>query len=539
MTVVVFNLFYLTHLLVGRGLILFLNNNFKYSLELNDLKISKLTSYPVIAIFFVGNLSFIANFFIPVEVFIPYLFGIAIFLILYNFKEKIKIQYSLQPIITIIISSILSISTFGMRLHYDMGLYHLVNQTWIRENKIVFGLQNLHNRLGFSSIQEYISSVYWYEDNYVFLHFINLVFFVFFFLYLYETIFVYDSNFLKNSSIIIVLYCLMDNFGVNGGGNGFVAIQTIGKPDSNFAVIYFITSLLILNELKNKKFSYSKLSIFLYLTFFAIQLRISGVILFVLIIFYFLNGNKNIVNIIKTNKLLLVISSLWLSKNVITSGCALFPVKYTCFTSLSWYSQELVDLSVAQSKGFYKSIDFNNLQNWLSTWLNTGFNRQITYNFFISFIVIFLLWQFFSIKKITNQNINSPLFIFLTLGILLWLTNSPGLRFAYALYMLCFIPLSLNRDIKNGMKYFIFIFFTISILLFPRLYSYQYFINNYSEFTNINLPVEEVKVNQLNWGVSPIGGNQCWSYKKCSSSNKGYEPLIKYNYYFFYSLENR
>ena len=46
----------------------------------------------------------------------------------------------------------------------------------------------------------------------------------------------------------------MDNFGVNGGGNGFVAIQTIGKPDSNFAVIYFITSLLILNELKNKNF---------------------------------------------------------------------------------------------------------------------------------------------------------------------------------------------------------------------------------------------------------------------------------------------
>ena len=88
MTVVVFNLFYLTHLLVGRGLILFLNNNFKYSLKLNDLKISKLTSYPVIAIFFVGNLSFIANFFIPVEVFIPYLFGIAIFLILYNFKEN-------------------------------------------------------------------------------------------------------------------------------------------------------------------------------------------------------------------------------------------------------------------------------------------------------------------------------------------------------------------------------------------------------------------------------------------------------------------
>ena len=39
MTVVVFNLFYLTHLLVGRGLILFLNNNFKYSLELNDLKL--------------------------------------------------------------------------------------------------------------------------------------------------------------------------------------------------------------------------------------------------------------------------------------------------------------------------------------------------------------------------------------------------------------------------------------------------------------------------------------------------------------------
>jgi len=543
MTVIVFNLFYLVHMLIGRGLVLFLKNKLKFKVEFNNLQISEFNIYPIVAIFLFGNLSFIANFFVPVLDIIPYLIGIAIFFIIYNLKEKVTFQYPLQPIVTIIISSILSISTFGMRLHYDMGLYHLVNQTWIRENKIVFGIQNLHNRLGFSSIQEYISSIYWYGGNYVFLHFLNLIFFVFFFIYLYETIFIYKSKFLQNSSIIILLYCFMDNFGVNGGGNGFVAIQTIGKSDSSFAVIYFITSLLILNELKNKNFSYSMLSIFLYMTFFAIQFRVSGVVLLVLIFFYFFNDkNINFLNIFKTNKTLLSISFLWLIKNIIISGCAFFPIKYTCVTSLNWYSKELVDLSVEQSRGFYKAIDFKNLQDWFSIWLNTGFNRQITYNFLISILLIFLIRLFITIKNIDNQKISLSFFIFLILGVLLWLTNSPGLRFAYALYMLCFIPLSFNREIRGDVKYlkvFILMLFSISILLFPRLYSYQHFLNNYSELTSVNIPVDSVEVNQLNWGVSPINGDQCWNYKECSSSNKGIQPLIKYDYYFFYSLENK
>ena len=38
MTVIVFNLFYLVHLLIGRGLVLFLKNKLKFKVEFNNLR---------------------------------------------------------------------------------------------------------------------------------------------------------------------------------------------------------------------------------------------------------------------------------------------------------------------------------------------------------------------------------------------------------------------------------------------------------------------------------------------------------------------
>ena len=83
-----------------------------------------------------------------------------------------------------------------MRLHYDMGLYHLVNQTWIRENKIVFGIQNLHNRLGFQ-VSKNTFHPFTGMEVITFFTFYKSYFFVFFFIYLYETIFIYKSKFLQ------------------------------------------------------------------------------------------------------------------------------------------------------------------------------------------------------------------------------------------------------------------------------------------------------------------------------------------------------
>ena len=48
---------------------------------------------------------------------------------------------------------------------YDAGLYHVTHQKIIREEKIVFGIANLHNVLGFASFYEYLSAPLWVGNN--------------------------------------------------------------------------------------------------------------------------------------------------------------------------------------------------------------------------------------------------------------------------------------------------------------------------------------------------------------------------------------
>ena len=149
----------------------------------------------------------------------------------------------------------LSISTYGTGFHGDAAGYHLNAQLWLREEPIVFGISNITWTYGYQSIFEYISSLFWIENNYVFLHFINVIFMILFFTFLSNNLFQRENNFLFFSSLFILGFGILDNLGVDGGKNGFVAFQSIGKFDMSFSIIFFITSLLIFDSLKRNKFT--------------------------------------------------------------------------------------------------------------------------------------------------------------------------------------------------------------------------------------------------------------------------------------------
>ena len=70
---------------------------------------------------------------------------------------------------------------------------------------------------------------------------------------------------------------------------------------------------------------------------------------------------------------------LWLIKNIIISGCAVYPLKISCFENLSWIDkQEIIDVSTqgeAWSKAWPDRIDknitveeFNKDFNWITAW---------------------------------------------------------------------------------------------------------------------------------------------------------------------------
>ena len=78
---------------------------------------------------------------------------------------------------------------------------------------------------------------------------------------------------MKNSSFILLIFSILDNFGVDGGRNGFLYVQSVGNLDVSLAVLYLITSTLIFNSLINGDFLNTDLKTFLVLSLLLFQLK--------------------------------------------------------------------------------------------------------------------------------------------------------------------------------------------------------------------------------------------------------------------------
>jgi len=465
-----------------------------------------------------------------------------IFILLIFFYGFIKAPQSIDYLFlikNIFIPGILSISIYGSRLHYDAGAYHLNNQLWIRENNIVIGLSNVIQNYGFSSISEYLSSLLWFSDNFVFIFFFNLVFFTIYFNFLFENLFEKTSIFLRNSSIVLVFYSFLDNFGFNGGGNGTLYFQTISKPDMPMAVIFIITTLLIFNSIKSYEFETRNLYFYFYLIFFAIQIKLFAVYLVfpLLIYIYFFKRHKNlyIKKIIFDNKLLTIFILSWLIKNILVSGCLFYPVEVTCFPTLSWYE-------AGDAEEFRQNISIIFTQSYFEKWFKNEINLQVYINFLGSLISISIL-NLVVFKK--NKNIGKFDLLFLLFLILIaagWIFTSPKPRWGVSIFSLFIAYTSIFfYNIRINKKLFFVILsvcFSLSLILTPRFYSYQYFLNNLN-MTYINYSVKAPKIeyvkNSYGWGVHPEGNDiRCWVKLNCMFIDKNVKPEKLYGFTIFY-----
>ena len=106
-----------------------------------------------------------------------------------------------------------------------------------------------------SSIYEYISAILWFDDIFLFLHYLNLIFIQFFFVSISENIISSKNNLLKNGSVLLLLFSILDNFGLGGGRNGFIYIQGIGKQDIPVAILFYFLSLMMISFIMTKKIS--------------------------------------------------------------------------------------------------------------------------------------------------------------------------------------------------------------------------------------------------------------------------------------------
>lgn len=114
----------------------------------------------------VSSVSLLLNFFTPLSPLINSI--LYVFLIIVTFKFKKKNILNKQSISFLLISSFVTflLIIYSTINRPDGGLYHLPYTSIINENKIIFGLSNMHFRFGHISILQYLSAI---NNNYLFL----------------------------------------------------------------------------------------------------------------------------------------------------------------------------------------------------------------------------------------------------------------------------------------------------------------------------------------------------------------------------------
>jgi hypothetical protein len=434
-----------------------------------------------IGVILISIISLILNFFTSLTPLINSILYSSIIIILVIKKRFI---FKKEKLSFLLISSVI---TFFLIIYStvnrpDAGLYHLPYISIINENKIIFGLSNIHSRFGHVSILQYLSAV---NNNHLFLEngiSIPLGSIIsFFYLYFFYDIWIVfkkkeTPNLSNFFSLFILIYIAFKIARYSEFGNDAIA---------HLSFFYLISCLLKSNI---KIIDFNKILLISVFTF--INKPTLGLIFIIPIAVFFLQNSlklKKIFYLLFSLPIFLLL--LWLIKNIIISGCAIYPVKITCIENLPWTNiQQIVDANIeseAWSKAWPDRInknitmeEFNKNFNWIYSWSNKHLKHILS--ILIPYVaVLFLIISYIHLKfknAIVKQDKD------LKVGFLLCLIVSglgtfsffflfPLYRYGYS-YIITFVSLLFIFIIKNKISIkeniiifrFIFIFCFIIII---------------------------------------------------------------------------
>lgn len=539
MNILFFILFYFYFFLLGRGLIIILNKFKKKVIFDDSTKIfdtSILIFYPIIGMIAFSNSLFILHFFFPLNnLFV--LVSIT-FIIFFNFFSPPRVkQNAWIYIFTLINCCILSISTYDINFQYDAGYYHLNYQNWMREFKLIFGLNNLNGAFGTSSIIDYIAAPLWIGDNLILLHYISILFIVFLINFLTYHIIFSKNTYLYFSSIFLAVYGLMDNFGVGGGRNGFFTIHGIIKPDISSGIMFYLSCVLLTYTLIKKTITQKEIIFLNFILIFSYQLKISSALLLGFFLYVIIKLKQFHLRSLLTTNLVLII---WSIKNILLTSCLVYPVNFTCLNS-PWYSEQSIQGLKEVTGSFNNSYVFgNSFTLWFNNWISIDLNKITMSNFLFSIsLIIFMKILFVNKKNNSSYKIYLlPLFFILS-NIFIWITGAAHPRFIYGLFAyIVTVPFINSQNLKikiiTTYKNFMFIMLLIfTTLLIPRLNSYKAFYQDPLKTSTIQVPVVEYQNINEDW-VMPLIGDQCWINIDCIP----YDKYISEQRYFTYKSFN-
>jgi len=448
-------------------------------------------SEKIIAGFFFINFFFLTvNFFLPTQnFFIFIIFFLFLFFSIVKFFFLIKKNFKFFFIIALIFSPLSIYIDPG----FDAGLYHLPFQKNLQDQNIHFGIANAHNRYGLTGITNYFNSFLWSKS------FANIL--------------------SSNQSILFLIFFLIikDNINLNKGYLNIYIICAIfifpmwyryaplqyGTVDVIFSVFIFIHFLYLLKLIYidfNKHNNFAEIFyIFLLCTSFAFAIKPTGSILIINLIIVFLFLYKKIFSSFKElffgNFIFIIFFTIWSIRNLIISGCIIYPVIYSCF-SFNWFDLKdtldtneaiknwnnfFINLLIDNISKIYKSfiIFFVSILIFLLLILKFNFNPILIFfkkNIFLTFSILFIL---FSILTLYLNDLKLLVYLLEQKKLdqfFLILKNEFIYFLFFNLVSLFFLFLNFDKKFKPYLKNKISFKFFLPLILFLVLFFFWFLI---------------------------------------------------------------
>ena len=427
----------------------------------------------------IGFLALFINFFLPLSLLVNNF--IFIIIIYFGYKNKFFDQNKKKLVESIFYVTLLAYIFFiySNVNSPDALLYHLPYSKMINEHKIVIGASNLHSRFGHISIFQYISS--FFVNNFfstsgllIPVSLLTSFFFIFIYKKFAENFKNIETRMNSYLTFLILIFSLYSFNRYSGWGN-----------DAQVHIYYLLSVIYLLDYSKNK-YSLSIFKKISLICLFAFLIKPFYIISLIVPFLIYISLKKKII-ILKsrffTFSFLFII--LWFLKNILISGCLIYPLTATCNSNLSWFNSETKLESQngeAWAKDWVNRLD-KNLNHeeyikdlkWVSVWSKNHLlivkEKLMPVIVFILFNILFLYFTkcLSNKKKQDNNKFFLLLLLVNFLGVLIWFLKFPIYRygssyiFTFILFVFYFIFvkfINLNRLIR--FKYI----FTLCICIF-------------------------------------------------------------------------
>ena len=304
----------------------------------------------VLTLFFLGNFWVIINYFFPLSFEIQ----IIIFTVLIIFSFfKFSFKDSNLIYIALISLFILPVSILSEPGH-DGGLYHIPYQTWIKNNELTIGLFNLHSRYALTTFHDYLSAGFTIKNIFTLNSYFQSCLFLLFFLF-------FINLYRKNNLIFVVVFSSLVSFII---WHRYVQID-YGSVDLFFGLFAIFTIIKFIEiTLDIKKISPQDILELFILISITVMSKSTGIFFILLLPILFLAcPDIKKIKFYKNLNFLYLISffiSIWFIKNLLISGCFVYPIKFTCF-NLDWFNENYINRDILLIQKYsenFKTLDF-------------------------------------------------------------------------------------------------------------------------------------------------------------------------------------